>query len=76
MGDINVLALTKGKEKYIYLYEDSEAPMIVDVIEQQAENPKLSLKWREAFVLCAKIVDTLAGAEVAEWAKWEMKCQD
>ena len=74
MGDINVLALTKGKEKYIYLYEDSEADIIVQVIEEQARNPDLSLGWEEATVLCMKIVNTLVGGEVEEWAKWE--CQD
>ena len=50
-GDLNVLALIKGEEYYIYIYDDGGRQLLVDVLQDQAANPDLTLSWFDAAVL-------------------------
>ncbi len=53
--DINVLALVKGKERYIFLYNDENRREVLRVLGRYASNPELSLTWYDAAVLSQKI---------------------
>lgn len=53
--DINVLALVKGKERYIFLYEDSQRAETLRMLGRHASNPELSFSWYDAAVLSQKI---------------------
>jgi hypothetical protein len=53
--DINVLALVKGKERYIFLYEDSQRAEALRTLGRHASNPELSFSWYDAAVLSQKI---------------------
>ena len=53
--DINVLALIKGKERYIFLYEDSQRAEALRALGRNASNPELSFSWYDAAVLSQKI---------------------
>jgi hypothetical protein len=53
--DINVLALVKGKERYIFLYEDSQRAEALRMLGRHASNPELSFSWYDAAVLSQKI---------------------
>lgn len=53
--DINVLALVKGKERYIFLYEDSQQTEALRTLGRYASNPDLSFSWYDAAVLAKKI---------------------
>ena len=53
--DINVLALVKGKERYIFLYDDSQQAEALRTLGRQAANPDLSFSWYDAAVLGKKI---------------------
>lgn len=53
--DINVLALVKGKERYIFLYDDSKRAETLRTLGRYASNPKLSFTWYDAAVLSQKI---------------------
>ena len=53
--DINVLALIKGKERYIFLYEDSQRAEALRMLGRHASNPELSFSWYDAAVLSQKI---------------------
>ncbi len=53
--DINVLALVKGKERYIYLYGDSQQAEILRTLGRHAANPDLSFSWYDAAVLGKKV---------------------
>ena len=53
--DINVLALVKGTERYVFLYEDSNRAETLRVLGRYASNPELSFTWYDAAVLSQKI---------------------
>src|SRR5262245_16613204 len=53
--DINVLALIKGKERYIFLYDDSQRAEALRMLGRHASNPELSFSWYDAAVLSQKI---------------------
>ena len=53
--DINVLALVKGRERYIFLYEDSQRAETLRTLGRFASNPELSFTWYDAAVLSQKV---------------------
>jgi hypothetical protein len=53
--DINVLALIKGNERYIFLYEDSQPAEALRMLGRHASNPELSFSWYDAAVLSQRI---------------------
>ncbi|OHB80648.1 MAG: hypothetical protein A2W31_04160 [Planctomycetes bacterium RBG_16_64_10] len=53
--DINVLALVKGRERYIFLFDDSNRAEALRVLGRYASNPELSFSWYDAAVLSQKI---------------------
>jgi len=53
--DINVLALVKGEERYVFLYSDSNRAETLRLLGRYASNPDLSFTWYDAAVLSQKI---------------------
>jgi hypothetical protein len=53
--DINVLALVKGSERYVFLYDDCSRAETLRVLGRFASNPELSFTWYDAAVLSQKI---------------------
>lgn len=53
--DINVLALVKGKERYIFLYNESNQDKTLRMIGRFASNPELSFTWYDPAVLSQKV---------------------
>ena len=53
--DINVLALVKGPERYIFLFDDAHRAETLRVLGRFASNPELSFTWYDAAVLSQKI---------------------
>lgn len=53
--DINVLALVKGSERYVFLYDDSSRAETLRILGRYASNPELSFTWYDAAVLSQKI---------------------
>ena len=53
--DINVLALVKGAERYVFLYNDSSRAATLRVLGRYASNPDLSFSWYDAAVLSQRI---------------------
>lgn len=52
--ELNVLALIKGTEKYIFLYDDESRDVLIDAFRSQAADPRLSFTWFDAAVLTQK----------------------
>ncbi len=52
--ELNVLALVKGLERYIFVYDDGSQAALLDVFRDQAADPRLSLSWFDATVLTQK----------------------
>jgi hypothetical protein len=53
--DINVLALVKGEERYIFLFDDDHRAEALRTLGRYASNPDLSFTWYDAAVLSQKI---------------------
>ena len=49
--DINVLALVKGAERYVFLYDDASRAETLRTLGRYASNPELSFTWYDAAVL-------------------------
>jgi hypothetical protein len=52
--ELNVLALIKGNERYVYVFDDDSRDQLIDALRDQAANPELSLSWFDAAVLTEK----------------------
>ena len=53
--DINVLALVKGTERYVFLYNDQNRAETLRTLGRYASNSELSFTWYDAAVLSQKI---------------------
>lgn len=51
MRDLNVLALVKGAERFVFVYDDDSRPETIAAIRDQAADPAVSLNWFDAAVL-------------------------
>jgi hypothetical protein len=60
--EFNVLALIKGQERYIYVYDDASRLPLMETFRTQAADPSLSLTWFDAAVLTRKAHEQLAKA--------------
>ncbi len=60
--DINVLALVKGEERYIFLFDDANRSEALRTLGRYASNPDLSFSWYDAAVLSQKIRATATAA--------------
>ncbi len=60
--EFNVLALVKGGERYVYVYDDDSRPALLDAFRAQAADPGLSLTWFDAAVLARKAREQAAAA--------------
>jgi hypothetical protein len=52
--ELNVLALLKGAERYIYVYDDDSRDTLLEAFQAHAADPELSLNWFDAAVLARK----------------------
>ena len=53
--DINVLALVKGNERYVFLYNEENRAETLRTLGRYASNPELSFTWYDAAILSQKI---------------------
>ena len=61
--DFNVLALVKGTERYVYVYDEPSRNELAEAFREQAGDPDLSLTWFDALVLTKKAREQAAEAE-------------
>ena len=52
--EFNVLALYKGEQRYIYIYDDDSRDRLIDCFRDQAADPDMNLSWFDAVVLTDK----------------------
>jgi len=53
--NISVLALVKGEEKYIFLFNDRNRKKTLRQLGRFASNPELSFTWYDAAVMSQKV---------------------
>jgi hypothetical protein len=61
--DIHVLALVKGGERYVFLYDDAHRAEALRTLGRFASNPELSFSWYDAAVLSQRIRQDAAQAK-------------
>jgi len=54
-NEINVLALVKGEERYVFLFKDEFKAEILRTLGRFASSPDLSFTWYDAAVLSQKV---------------------
>jgi len=52
---INVIALVKETERYIFLYDDESPSALLQTFGRYAGDPELSFSWYDAAVLSQKV---------------------
>lgn len=52
--EFNILALIKGNERYVYVYDDVSRPGLIDTLRNHAANPGLNFTWSDAIILTEK----------------------
>ena len=53
-SELNVLALIKGPEHYIFVYDEESRPALIDNLRDLAADARFSLSWFDAMVLTQK----------------------
>jgi hypothetical protein len=53
--EINILALVKGEERYVFLYDDQNRVETLRMLGRYAADPQLSFSWYDAAVMSKKI---------------------
>jgi hypothetical protein len=52
--ELNVLALIKGEERYVFVYDDESRLSLIDTFRYHAADPQLNFSWYDAAVLTDK----------------------
>ncbi len=52
---VNVLALIKGEERYVFLYDDESANEVLVQMGNYAADPELSFTWYDAAVMSQRV---------------------
>ena len=52
--EVNVLALVKGREHYVFVYDEDSRADLITAFRDQAADPALTLSWFDAAVLAEK----------------------
>jgi hypothetical protein len=53
--ELNVLALIKGRERYIFVYDDESRDALLDDIRDKAADPAIPINWFDAAVLTERV---------------------
>jgi hypothetical protein len=61
--EFNILAMVKGNEHYVYIYDDANRPDLLEVLQAQAADGQLSLNFFDAAVLSRKAHEQAAAAD-------------
>jgi hypothetical protein len=64
--EFNVLALIKDEERYVYVYDDESRETLLQLLQDQAADPVLTLNWFDAAVLTRKAHEQAAVAPTVE----------
>jgi hypothetical protein len=62
---MNVLALVKNEERYVFLYDDTSIDKLLQTLGQYASDPDLSFSWYDAAVLSQRVRKFAADAGLA-----------
>jgi hypothetical protein len=64
-GEVNVVALVRGEEQYIFVFDPSRRTELLRLLGRYAADPKLSFNWFDAAILSQKIREMLPATVAA-----------
>lgn len=53
--EVNVLALVKGGERFVFLYDSNSVDTLLERLGQHAADPDLTFTWYDAAVLSQRV---------------------
>ena len=53
--EVNVLALVKGGERFVFLYDSNSVDTLLEQLGQHAADPDLTFTWYDAAVLSQRV---------------------
>lgn len=59
-GELNVLALIKGQDKYVFLFNDANRVETLRMLGRYAADPELNFSWYDAAMLSQRIREMAA----------------
>ena len=68
--ELNVLALVKETERYIFLYDEESADVLLRTLGQYASDKDLSFTWYDAAVLSQKVRRLKEEADAEAREQW------
>ena len=63
--DLNVRALFKGRDRFIFVYDDDSLPDLLDHLRDSAADPQTVVNWFDASVLTERARQQVADADSA-----------
>jgi hypothetical protein len=63
--DLNVLALFKGSERFVFVFDDASRDELLATIRNAAADPNVTLNWFDAAVLTERARQQATTAEEA-----------
>jgi len=58
-GEINVVALVRGEEQYIFMFDEANRTETLRMLGRYAADPDLSFTWYDAAVMSQKVREML-----------------
>jgi len=58
--ELNVIALFKGRERFIFVYDEESRETLLDEIRNKAANPEIPINWFDAAVLTQRVREHVA----------------
>ncbi|MCS7015186.1 MAG: hypothetical protein RMJ19_11460 [Gemmatales bacterium] len=66
LRELNILALLKGEEHYVFVYHDEARAEVVQVMRDWASDPRLSFSWFDAAVLAQRVYKPLQDSSLPD----------
>lgn len=66
---MNVVALVKDSERYVFLYDDESSSQMLQTLGQYAADKDLSFTWYDAAVMSQKVRKLRREAEIEEQSR-------
>lgn len=54
-SNLNVLALVKDGERYVFLFDEHSIPQLLQTLGKYAADPELNFSWYDAAVLSQRV---------------------
>lgn len=63
-GEVNVVALVRGEEQYIFLFDEANRTETLRTLGRYAADPELAFTWYDAAILSQRIRELMPAASM------------